>query len=54
MKKSKIMTVTFSLLLTATCQYEYTKDHIYEEKKTKIAIVFNEDGLGDRSFNDLC
>ena len=54
MKKSKIMTVTFSLLLTAACQYEYTKYRIYEEKKTKIAIVFNEDGLGDRSFNDLC
>lgn len=56
MKKSKIkiMILTFSLLLTADCQSEYKKDHIYEEKKTKIAIVFNEDGLGDRSFNDLC
>ena len=55
MKKSKIiMTVTFSLLLTSACQYEYTKNHIYEEMKTKIEIVFNEDGLGDRSFNDLC
>ncbi len=54
--KMKIMIVTLALLLSSGCQIKYETDNLLsnEDKKVKIAIVFNDVGLGDKSFNDLC
>ncbi|CEK29685.1 basic membrane lipoprotein [[Clostridium] sordellii] len=53
----KIIVLT-SLILIIIIAYlkevNQTKTEIKDNKTTKVAIIFNESGLGDKSFNDLC
>lgn len=59
MKKTqiKIIVILFIVMLFMLSLVDNNKTNLLnneEEKIFKIAIIFNETGLGDKSFNDLC
>ena len=59
LSKGKIITIITIILLlftTAACSSQYSKDKSNSDigENIKVGIIFNEAGLGDKSFNDLC
>ncbi|GAA0715432.1 BMP family ABC transporter substrate-binding protein [Paraclostridium ghonii] len=54
-KKLAILTGLILIMIIAYNQEgEETKLEVKHDEGTKIAIIFNEAGLGDKAFNDLC
>jgi basic membrane protein A len=55
-KKITLIAIILLLFTTTACSSQYikTKSNSDIEETIKVAIIFNEAGLGDKSFNDLC
>ena len=59
LSKGKIITLISVILLlftTTACSSQYSKNKSNSDidETIKVGVIFNESGLGDKSFNDLC
>ncbi len=57
LKNKKIMLlITLVLIIVIACLYQYNQNRFEVKNKEiiRVGIIFNEAGLGDKSFNDLC